>query len=468
MPIHRRTASLALVATTLATAAAAACGGTDAPGASATTGASSGTTTTTATNAGGASTTTTTSTHAGGAGGAGGGAAGGPTYWQDVAPIFAAKCATCHVDGGVTPFAMGDLDTVRKWAGPIKTAVAARTMPPWLAAPGCATYAADRSLTDAQIATVVGWVDAGTPEGDPKSPGAPLDTGPKRELTRVDRTLGMAASYTPQQDPDDYHCFVLDWPSDQVEYVTGFRANPGNPKVVHHMIAFLIPPSDVATVKALDDAEEGPGYTCFGGSGTNATWVGAWAPGGMGSDYPAGTGVKVAPGSKIVLQVHYNTLTAGRQPDQSTIDMKLDAKVDKEAWVQPWANPQWLKDKQSMLIPANTKDVKHSFSFDPTPFISNGKGLTIFASALHMHKLGHTARFSIEHANAGDECMLDIPGWNFHWQDTYEFTTPKHLAPGDKLTVECHWDNTTPKDVSWGEGTEDEMCLGTMYVTKDP
>jgi hypothetical protein len=415
-----------------------------------------------------AATTTTATSSTTGAGGSGGGApAAGPTLHGDVAPILDAKCGACHVDGGIAPFSTSDVAAVTKWAAAIGKAVADRTMPPWPPAKGCTEYAGDRSLTDAQIATITAWVAAGAPEGDPAHPGPKLDPGPSRALSRVDLTLGMAAEYTPQEDPDDYRCFVVDWPKDAVSYVSGFRANPGNPAVVHHIIAFLIPPKDVPAVEALDAAEDGAGYTCFGGSGTNATWIGAWAPGSLGTDYTEGTGIEIEPGSKIVLQVHYNTLTAGRQPDRSSIDVKLEDHVAKKAWVQPWANPQWLSDKPTMRIPAATKDVVHSFTIDPTPYISDGKAITIHSAGLHMHTLGKSASLRVVRKGGGEECLLDIPSWNFHWQGTYELATPKLLSPGDKLSLECHWDNPTPKDVTWGEGTEDEMCLGTFYATTD-
>jgi hypothetical protein len=66
-------------------------------------------------------------------------------------------------------------------------------------------------------------------------------------------------------------------------------ARPGRPSIVHHIIAFLIHPENVATYQALDDAEPGPGYTCFGGpggSGNRAAWIGGWAPGGEGTLFP--------------------------------------------------------------------------------------------------------------------------------------------------------------------------------------
>src|SRR5262249_20458498 len=149
-----------------------------------------------------------------------------------------------------------------------------------------------------------------------------------------------------------YRCFVMDWPGQTTQYVSGFRANPGDARVVHHVIAFLVAPADVAQVDALDAAEDGPGYTCFGGSGVNSNaWLGGWSPGSAGSDFPEGTGIRVDPGSKVVLQVHYNSSAAGPQPDQTSVDFKIDDKVEKESHIQPWTNPQWLSG-QNMMISA--------------------------------------------------------------------------------------------------------------------
>ena len=110
----------------------------------------------------------------------------------------------------------------------------------------------------------------------------------------------------------------MDWPATTDKYITGFRANAGNAPIVHHVIAFLAAPADVAAYQQLDDADPAPGYVCFGGpggpnGGAGAHWLGAWAPGSLGSDFPAGTGLKVPAGSKVILQVHYN-LTNNNRP----------------------------------------------------------------------------------------------------------------------------------------------------------
>src|SRR5688572_20421093 len=219
--------------------------------------------------------------------------AAGPsiTYYKDVKPIVDAKCTMCHVDQGIAPFSLVQYTDFESLEAMIREAVTTRIMPPWLAADGCNDYLGDRSLSDAQIATIRDWIDQGAPAGNPADEGAPLQVE-QVALSRVDMTLEMPIEYTPQREPDDYRCFLLDWPETAETFVTGFRAVPGDPAVVHHVIAFYIPPDQAATYEQLDADEAGPGYTCFGGPGAgnqSTGWLGSWAPGSMGTDYPAGT-----------------------------------------------------------------------------------------------------------------------------------------------------------------------------------
>ena len=135
---------------------------------------------------------------------------------------------------------------------------------------------------------------------------------------------------------------------------------------------------------------------------------------------------------------------------------------------------EWIMD--TMKIPAFAPDTMHSFAFDPTPFLSGGKPFLMYSANLHMHQLGTRAKLSLQRKDGSEDCLLDIPRWNFHWQGSYGFPAPKVVNPGDKVYLECHWDNTPPmqpivdgkaqmpKDVFWGEGTTDEMCLGGFYM----
>lgn len=399
-----------------------------------------------------------------------------PTYVRDIQPLVEDRCLNCHTDGGIAPFALETYEQVQAAKDAIKAAVVARTMPPWLPGQDCTDYRGDPSLTDEQIDLVRRWVDADAPRGNPND--APVAvTHESLQLSRVDLTLPIPATYTTKVFPDDYRCFFLDWPGTETTYVTGFGVEPGNTSIVHHAVAFIVPSQNIAPFQMLDDADPEPGWSCFGGPGgtesgpAQASWLGGWAPGNVGEDFPEGTGIEVPVGAKLVVQIHYNGLKAAQ--DQTKILLRTDKTVQKLAAIMPFTDIQWVLGG-TMKIPAHSNDVVHSYTKDPSTivnFLTGGiftgdKPLTLHSVGLHMHTLGTRIGTRIERADGTNECLTDIPRWNFHWQRNYTFTAARKMVPGDKLSLECHWDNPGDTDVNWGEHTNDEMCLSPYYVTE--
>jgi len=396
-------------------------------------------------------------------------------YYEHVKPILDGRCISCHREGGIGPFALTTYEEAAEWGPAALAAIEGGSMPPWPPAAGCNEYQGNRELTAEQIETIATWIELQTPMGDPANEGAPLPDV-AQGLSRVDVTLPMAEAYTPAQSPDDYRCFLIDWPAEYTEttYVTGFRAAPGNGAIVHHVIAFLATPAQRDAYAELDAAEDGPGYTCFGGTGgPSRTWLGGWAPGSAGNEMPDGLGLEVSAGSQIVLQVHYNTASSEPAPDTTAIELKIEPSVETIARVMPWTNPDWLADG-GMPIPADEADVVHAWGYDPTAL--TGGPISVYTAGLHMHQLGTRGTLSVQRASGESECLLQIDAWDFHWQGAYGLAQPVRIEPGDELHIECHWDNSAanqpivdgapavPQDAQWGEGTGDEMCLG-IFLT---
>ncbi len=96
--------------------------------------------------------------------------ANAPTFSKDIAPIFQAKCQECHQPNSIAPMSLITFAEARPWARSIKQRVSQRQMPPWHIDPsvGVQKFKNDMSLSQKQIDTIVAWVDAGAPQGDPK------------------------------------------------------------------------------------------------------------------------------------------------------------------------------------------------------------------------------------------------------------------------------------------------------------
>lgn len=412
------------------------------------------------------------------------------TYHRDVRALIEQKCAGCHQEGNIGPFALDNYDSVHGLRAAIEASVVSGSMPPWQPADGCNEYLGDTSLTDAERSRLLDWIALGAPEGDEADYVAPEDL---REAFAFDREIALPEPYTPQGRPDDYRCFLMQWPETQAKFVTGFRMQPDRLDLVHHVLAYVVRPEQVADFQAMDDADPGPGYECFGGpngEGGDAAGrpfqLGGWVPGASGAYYPAGTGIEVDPGSMIVVQMHYNSQTTEPGPDQSRLQVSLADSVERPAMTFLALNPQWLRPG-GMPIPAGEANVVHEATLDITRFfpvlggerigLSQGDPFVIHAAGLHMHELGQSGRTEVVRSNGDEECLLDIPRWDFAWQGTYGLQQEVLVEPGDRMRIHCEWDNSAtnqrfvegeqiaPQDVQWGEGTGDEMCLSALFVT---
>lgn len=408
----------------------------------------------------------------------------GPTYHEDIKPIIEGRCVGCHKEGGVAPFSLQSFDAVSSMAPRISDAVKSRRMPPWRASAADVKYVGDPTLTQEQVDAVVAWAKNGTPEGDKSAkvePLPPLEGG----LDRVDLTLEMARPFSPSTEPDEYRCFVIDWPYQDVRYVTGFNAVPGNTKIVHHIAVFVVPPQDASRPVEWDNAAPGDGYPCYGGpagdkGGIPILLLSAWTPGGEGTKFRDGVGIAVQPGSKLVLQQHYNNGLG--ETDQTKLDFRIDTTVTRRAVYAPWLKIDWPLGL--MKIPAGAEKVQHVALDDPREFfklfapdIDLSRGFDVHSALFHMHTLGKTGKAGIFHADQSRTTFLNIENWDFKWQREYKLEEPVAFLPGDKVELRCVFDNSPsrqrivsgeqlpPKDVNWGEGTEDEMCVVDMLIT---
>ncbi len=215
------------------------------------------------------------------------------TFTKDIAPIFQASCQTCHRDGAIAPMSLMTYDESRPWARAIKDKVSTRSMPPWYIDRniGVQDFKYDRSLSDDQIATIVAWVDAGAPRGNPS------DTPAARQFADRDMWhIGEPDWIVPIPEPFVVPADGANWWGDlfsdsgltEDRWIKSVETKPsaeGFP-VVHHAVTRL---------QESVDSDQGE-------------FLNEYAQGKNGDAFPAGTGRLVKAGSIIRFNMHYASI----------------------------------------------------------------------------------------------------------------------------------------------------------------
>jgi len=416
--------------------------------------------------------------------------AAAPTWHEHVAPIVVAKCAGCHEEGGVAPFAASSYEAAAPWATALAEAAGARTMPPFAAddTAECQMeygWQDDLRLSDEQIDTLRAWAEAGAPEGDPAL-AAPIDPPPAVALDEIDAQLVQPSAVTIGGNQDRFLCYSLDPQLTEDRYLQAMQIVPGNERIVHHVLVYVDEDGGSATTAGEDGV-----YPCSGGAPAG-NLVGTWAPGSLPTRTPPGVGMLVPAGARLVMNVHYHPTGGGDEIDDATT-VELDWMEERPAWVAQLAlfgNGQGLlpgpndEDGPRFVIPPGVSDHTESMLMTLPATIPE---VRLWEVGAHMHYLGVDMIIGVQrHDSPGpeEECLLHAPRYSFEWQRLYvydvDFDDAPRVAGGDRLYMRCTYDNTlanpgvaealaqqgldAPIEVRLGEETLDEMCLGIYGI----
>jgi Redoxin/Cytochrome c len=409
-------------------------------------------------------------------------AAGGVTYHRDVAPILQKNCQNCHRPGEVAPFSLLTYQQAAKWAGDIKDYTQSRQMPPWMPHGG-PPYKGERKLTDAEIAALAKWVDSGAPEGDRAEAPPPVQytegwrNGPPDLILSASEPFHLGAT-----GPDIFRCFVIPTGLTENKWVVGFELRPGNPRVVHHTLNFF---DTTGRARELDEREQqrgrepeakdyGPGYSVAMGVGFVPTpftagevpkfgAMGGWAPGQAPQFLPEGCGWLLPKEADLIIQTHYHR--DGRESDDRT---QIGLYFAKKPVAQPWQTVVVNGMRGLTIIPAGKSD----YVSKGAVYLNND--CLIHSVMPHMHLIGKQIKVTMTPPDGEPRVLVEIPHWDYNWQETYWFREAIPAKSGTKLEVEALYDNSAanpnnprnpPAPVFVGEQTTNEMLFAFVGVT---
>jgi len=368
-----------------------------------------------------------------------------PTWADGAGAVVVQHCGACHIAGGSAPFALGTHAEARSHAAMIGEVVEQRRMPPWFASRAHGTFANERGLDDAERATILRWVAAGAPEGDPAR--APMPPAAKTEGWRIGEPDLVLAAPTEQEIPATgrvpYRYVILPHVFLHDTWLSDVEIRPGNPRVVHH--ANL-------------------GYWRIGSAWDQSSFVTGHVPGGDPMQLDAGVALRIPAGSVLGLQIHY-VPTGTPQVDRTSVGFRFP----REPVQQALRHHQIANTRFEIPPGAPAHLVRASRKFDV-----DSVGIGMF---VHMHLRGRDMDFVAHRPDGSDETLLLVPNYSFDWQTAYVWPKGTQEFPsGTRVECRAHFDNSRfnpfnpdpARAVRSGQETTDEMMYGFLfYVARD-
>jgi hypothetical protein len=243
----------------------------------------------------------------------------------------------------------------------------------------------------------------------------------------------------------EYQYFEVDPGFTTDRWVCAAECRPGNRAVIHHIIVGIRGQGEFGR----DDHDA-----------LQSDWIAATAPGSPPMVLPAGYAKLVPAGSKLIFQIHY-TPNGQETTDLSTIGLKFVE--PKTVTHQVITLKAW---NEKIRIPPGDDDYRISARFR---FEQQAELLSLFP---HMHLRGKSFRYTAIFDEGQQEILLDVPNYDFNWQNGYLLAEPRMMPAGTRIHCVAHFDNSEANlanpdptvTVRWGDQTWEEMMIGYFNV----
>jgi hypothetical protein len=363
------------------------------------------------------------------------------SYVKDVAPILEAKCVACHEEGGIGPFAMTNYAMVKGFSPMIREVIRTDRMPPYNADPHVGKFSDDKSLTPAEIKTLVHWVDEGSPRGEGTDPlGAKKHVAPEWPLGKPDLVLNVPAYTIPASGVVDYqHPYAVN-PLTEGKWLRASTVKVESRQGVHHILTGYM--SEVPK----------PGQQAF-----ENKWgvsVGGYAVGAESEISPKNVGAYLPPGGAVGFQTHYTPF--GKEvTDHSQVALYFYKDNEKPEMVMHNS----VIVNNAIVLPPN--DGHHL----ETTYLDIPHEMLLYSAFPHAHYRGASADLWLRTPDGKEKLLLSLPRYDFSWQRAYTFADPVKVPAGSKLIAHFIYDNSKRnpnnpdpnKTVVWGDQSWEEM-----------
>jgi hypothetical protein len=373
-----------------------------------------------------------------------------PTYHREVARLLRDNCVECHRTDGVAPFALESYAQAKGRKGMLRLVIEEAIMPPWFASGDAVRWKNDRRLSPADKATLLAWIEAGAPEGDPAETPLAYVYPDGWRIGEPDYVFEMKEAYTvPAEGLVGQRYFEVGPEVPEDLWIQRLEVRPGAREVVHHVtVSYQLP-------EGAGEFDDELRQTLLPWSRRdNAGWVFlfGYLPGKGPRSYPEGIARFLPKGARLRFDMHY-TPNGTPTSDRTRLGLVLaSAPPELVAESRNFWNPD-------IAIPPGAPDARFTREF---PILHD---VLLRSLTPHMHLRGKSMVADLLRPDGSEERLIEIPAWDQDWQFNHVLREPIFLPAGSRVRVTAAFDNSAaneanPDPSAWvkdGPLTTDEM-----------
>jgi len=390
-------------------------------------------------------------------------------YNGKVGRILNENCVVCHREGGIGPMQFETYDQVRPWAPLIQYKVSRREMPPYAYDHGIGIQdlQGDWRLSQDEIDSVVAWVNAGAPLGDPENALPPMNLPDPNEwnfaadLGQPDLIIPSVPIDIPASGNDLWHKHNVATGLTTDRCIKAVQVKPrGDAKaVVHHANSNVEVPDEEGEFQRYGMLTE-------------------YAMGKWGELVPDGVCRTLPAGSRVAWDIHMfpggvGPTAQGKMIKDNVVEIGLwfheeGYGTDNSVYKQDLSLYQ-ISPQSDLVIEPNGYQMTQGFhSFDHPVRLDSFQP--------HGHLRMRHASLEIFYPETGrTEAISQVSNWSATWHHSHIFgeDSAPLLPAGAVLVLKQWYDNTSdnpnnPDSDQWvvgGSRTGDEMTHAWIAVT---
>lgn len=364
------------------------------------------------------------------------------SYQDEIVPILRRRCTTCHVEGGLAPWAMISHRMLQGWSPMIREVLITHRMPPGQIDTQVGEWDDIHEISDDEIALLVHWIDGGARRGGDADPlTQPEPEPPDWALGEPDLIVAVPPEKVPATGMVDFKLSRVDLNLTEDKWISAIAYDVGELSVLHSLLVYSL---DAATP---DDPVAGIV------DHNNADFISLYVPGRTEEVFDDDSGFLLRHDRQLSFKLRY--VTSGRELVDATRIGLYFRDTPPE-----YAVRNVITLNEEFVIPAgedNHVERAQTPAFDQDVFVES------FSPQIHTR--GKSMTISALLPGGEIKPLINVDNYNFNWQMNYRLKERLPIPAGSRLVATTVYDNSAANpfnpdpeaDVKVGVTTWDEI-----------